>query len=133
VFSYVMCRFVAVFRSEIPSGICAKLRTVAASNHRVHMPWSLCCCLFGPCMVLYGVVLHSHPVRGESHIWCNITGEVATAAYVFYMSVTHLYACFMSVVCFVHCFLRCDANNVFMHCGTVFDLTKFWGALTRKL
>ena len=24
--------------SEIPSGICAKLRTVAASNNRVHMP-----------------------------------------------------------------------------------------------
>ena len=23
-----------------PSGICAKLRTVAASNNRVHMPWS---------------------------------------------------------------------------------------------
>jgi len=27
-----------VLRSEIPSGICAKLRTVAASNNRVHMP-----------------------------------------------------------------------------------------------
>jgi len=41
-------------RSEIPSGICAKLRTVAAINNRLHMPWSLlllvratytyCCC-----------------------------------------------------------------------------------------
>ena len=31
-----------MLRSEIPSGICAKLRTVAASNNRVHMPWSLC-------------------------------------------------------------------------------------------
>ena len=30
-----------VLRSEIPSGICAKLRTVAASNNKVHMPWSL--------------------------------------------------------------------------------------------
>jgi len=30
-----------LLRSEIPSGICAKLRTVAASNNRVHMPWSL--------------------------------------------------------------------------------------------
>jgi len=29
-----------VLRSEIPSGICAKLRTVAASNNRVHMLWS---------------------------------------------------------------------------------------------
>ena len=44
-----------LLRSEIPSGICAKLRTVAASNNRVHMPWSLCYCLFAPhvCMVLF--------------------------------------------------------------------------------
>jgi len=28
----------SVLRSEIPSGICAKLRTVAASNNRVRMP-----------------------------------------------------------------------------------------------
>jgi len=27
-----------VLRSEILSGICAQLRTVAASNNRVHMP-----------------------------------------------------------------------------------------------
>jgi len=27
-----------LLRSEIPSGICSKLRTVAASNNRVHMP-----------------------------------------------------------------------------------------------
>jgi len=27
-----------LLRSEIPSGICAKLRTLAASNNRVHMP-----------------------------------------------------------------------------------------------
>ena len=33
-----------VLWSEIPSGICAKLRTVAASNNRVHMPWSLYYC-----------------------------------------------------------------------------------------
>jgi len=30
-----------LLRSEIPSGICVKLRTVAASNDKVHMPWSL--------------------------------------------------------------------------------------------
>jgi len=30
-----------LLRSEIPSGMSAKLRTVAASNNRVHMPWSL--------------------------------------------------------------------------------------------
>jgi len=41
-----------VLRSEIPSGICAKLHTVAASNNRVHMPWSLYYCLFAP------------------HVWC---------------------------------------------------------------
>jgi len=27
---------------------------------------------------MYGVVLHAHPVRGESHNQCNTTGEVAT-------------------------------------------------------
>ena len=44
-----------LLRSEIPSGICAKLRTVAASNNRVHMSWSLYYCLFAPhiCMVLF--------------------------------------------------------------------------------
>ena len=44
-----------MLRSEIPSGICAKLRTVAASNNRVHIPWSLYYCLFAPhiCMVLF--------------------------------------------------------------------------------
>jgi len=44
-----------VLRSEIPSGICAKLRTVAASNNRVYMPWSLYYCLFAQhiCMVLF--------------------------------------------------------------------------------
>jgi len=28
---------------------------------------------------IYGVVLHAHPVRGESHNQRNTTGEVATA------------------------------------------------------
>ena len=44
-----------LLRLEIPSGICAKLRTVAASNNRVHMLWSLYYCLFAPhiCMVLF--------------------------------------------------------------------------------
>jgi len=37
-----------LLRSEIPSGMCAKLRIVAASNNRVHMPWSLYHCLFAP-------------------------------------------------------------------------------------
>ena len=44
-----------LLRSEIPSGMCAKLRSVVASNNRVHMPWSLYYCLFAPhiCMVLF--------------------------------------------------------------------------------
>jgi len=44
-----------VLRSEIPSSMCTKLRTVAASNNGVHMPWSLHYCLFTPhiCMVLF--------------------------------------------------------------------------------
>jgi len=29
---------------------------------------------------MYGVVLHAHPVRGESHNQRNTTGEVATVA-----------------------------------------------------
>jgi len=37
-----------MLRSEIPSGICAKLRTVAASNNRDHPTRSLYYCLFVP-------------------------------------------------------------------------------------
>ena len=49
IFVYVL------LRSEIPNGICAKLRTVAANNNRVHMPLSLYYCLFAPhiSMVLF--------------------------------------------------------------------------------
>jgi len=53
------------------SSMFAKLRAVAASNNRVHMPWSLYC-LFAP--RIHIVVLHAHPVRGESHIQCNWRG-----------------------------------------------------------
>jgi len=59
-----------------PSGICAKLCTVAASNNRVYMPWSLYYCLFAPHTCI--VVLRAHSVRGESHNQHNATGEVAT-------------------------------------------------------
>jgi len=65
-----------LLRSESPSGMRAKLRTVAASNNRVHMPWSLYYCLFAP--TISGVVHRAHPVRGESHIQRNANGEVAT-------------------------------------------------------
>ena len=39
---------VIVLRPESPSGKCAKLHAVAASNNRDHMPWSLYYCLFAP-------------------------------------------------------------------------------------
>jgi len=71
-----------LLRLEIPSGICAKFRTVVASNNRVHMPWSLL--LLVRATYMYGVVLHAHPVRGESHNQCNIIGEVATTSPPFY-------------------------------------------------
>ena len=90
-----------LLRLEIPSDICAKLRTVAASNNRVHMPWSLSAyashyvqsftcwyrksfhvtttlLLLVRATYMYGVVLHTHPVRGESHNQRNTTGEAAT-------------------------------------------------------
>jgi len=31
---------------------------------------------------MYGVVLHAHPFRGESHNQRNTTGEVATVPYI---------------------------------------------------
>jgi len=33
---------------------------------------------------MYGVVLHAHPVRGESHNQPNTTGEVATLLKIFW-------------------------------------------------
>ena len=68
--------YLLLLRSEIPSGKCAKLRTVAASNNRVHPTRSLNYCLFVP--HIYGVVLRTHPVRGESCIQRNANREVAT-------------------------------------------------------
>ena len=64
-----------VLRSEIPSGKCAKLRTVAASNNRDHPTRSLYYCLFAPHIY---VCSSRNPVRGESHNQRNATGEVAT-------------------------------------------------------
>jgi len=54
-------------RSKIPSGKCAKFRTVAASNNRNHTPRSLLL-LVHATYIYMGVALHAHPVRGESHI-----------------------------------------------------------------
>jgi len=66
-----------LLRSESPSGMSPKLRTVAASNNRDHAPpQSLYYCLFAP--HIYCVVLRAHPVRGESHIQSNVNVEIAT-------------------------------------------------------
>jgi len=70
------CRKLVLLRSEIPSGMCAKLRTVAASNNRDHPTRSLYYCLFAPQTCIF--VLRAHPVRSESHNQRNTTGEVAT-------------------------------------------------------
>jgi len=68
----------------VASGICAKLRTVVASNNKVHMPWSLYYCLFTPhiCMVFFFahipfVVNHTNnatpPERLQQHSAKNST------------------------------------------------------------
>jgi len=55
--------------------MCAKVRTVAASNNRDHPTRSLYYCLFPPHTYIF--VLRAHPVRGESYNQRNTTGEVA--------------------------------------------------------
>ena len=65
-----------LLRSESPSGMCAKLRTVGASNNRDHRPRSFCYCLFAP--HICGVVLRAHSFRGEPRIQRNTSGVVAT-------------------------------------------------------
>jgi len=65
-----------------PSGMCAKLRTVAASNNRDHALQSFYYFLFTP--YICGVVLRAHPTRDEPHIQRNANGEVATASPPFY-------------------------------------------------
>jgi len=69
-----------VLRSEIPSGMCAKLRTVAVSNNRDHAPQSLLLLLARAWCYSWCVSLHAHLVRGESHNQRNATGAVATEA-----------------------------------------------------
>jgi len=55
-----------LLRSEIPSGICAKLRTVAASNNRVHMPGSLYHCLFAPHICMVPLFTHIRSVANHT-------------------------------------------------------------------
>jgi len=71
-----------MLRSEIPSGMCAKLHTMAANNNRDHPTRSLYYCLFAPHTYIF--VLRAHPVRGESHNQRNTTREVATTSPHFY-------------------------------------------------
>jgi len=52
-----------VLRSEIPSGVCAKLRTVAASNNGHHARNLSYFCLLAPRIHIFG--LRAHPARGE--------------------------------------------------------------------
>ena len=73
-----MVEWLVLLRSEIPSGMCAKLRTVAASNNRDHPTRSLNYCLFAPHTYIF--VLRAHPVCGESHNQPIATGEVATVS-----------------------------------------------------
>ena len=92
-----------LLRSESPSGKCAKLHTVAASNNRDHTTRSLSSSPFARTIncspgsqrllevthqdhsiiacsrhLYVGVILRPHPVRGESHIQRNASGEVVT-------------------------------------------------------
>ena len=72
-----------LLRSEISSGMCAKLRTEAASNNRDHASQSLLL-LLAHATHIYFFILRAHPIRGESHNQRNATGEVATTSPPFY-------------------------------------------------
>ena len=96
---HISGNLLALLRTEIPSGMCAKFCTVAASNNRDHarnlssrtlvvtfnrlhrqsynvaMSLTIACSRY----IHNGVILHAHPVRGESHNQSYTTGEVATA------------------------------------------------------
>jgi len=64
-----------MLQSEILSVICAKLRTVAASNSSHAMITLL---FLVRATYMYGVVLLVHPIHGKSHNQHNTTGGVAT-------------------------------------------------------
>ena len=62
--------------SEIPSGMCAKLRTVAASNNKkscAAISLTIACSRY----IYNGVILHAHAVRGESHNQRKAAGELS--------------------------------------------------------
>ena len=54
--------------------VCKASHSVSKQQQRL-----LYYCLFAP-HVYMGVILRAHPVRGESHIQCNASGEVATTS-----------------------------------------------------
>jgi len=55
--------------------MCVKLHTIAASNNGDH---SIVACAHQIAyMSVMGISLHSHPIRGESHIQRNVIREVA--------------------------------------------------------
>ena len=62
--SWSQHHFVAIWKARAAKH--AKLRTVAASNNRDHMPRSLYYCMFVP--NIYNVFLRAHSIRGEPRI-----------------------------------------------------------------
>ena len=118
---------ILLLRSEIPSGMCAKLRTVAASNNRDHPMRSLSSSLFASTIncspdsqALLEVthqdhsigitllllvratyiyfVLRAHPVRGESYNQRNTTEEVATLSTELFLTKNERYQWKMEMV-----------------------------------
>jgi len=83
--------------------MCAKLRTVAASNNRDHAPQSLYYCLFAPHICI--IALLAHPLHVESHIQRNAIGEVATISLPFYTNHTDR-------TFFCEGFTHCDLHNI---------------------
>ena len=82
-----------LLRSEILSGKCTKLHTVVASNNRGHPMRSLYYFLFTP--HIYIVVLHAHPLRGESQNQRYANGKVATTSPPFYNEPHRLHVLFV--------------------------------------
>jgi len=96
--------------------MCAKLRTVAASNNRDHPTRSLYYCLFAP--HTYIVVLRAHPVRGESCNQRHTTGEVATVSmFVVFEHVNSLAQFFSMKGRLVYCTYPTDVDGIMQELG----------------
>jgi len=68
-----------LLRSEIPSGM-ACAQSLATIEIMLAISYYIACSRY----IYNGVILHAHPVRGESHNQRNTTGEVATTSRPFY-------------------------------------------------